>query len=355
MRLSFPSRTAHAAADTTSTSRASRTSRAPRAALASATAATALALVATSAPAANAIIGGTEVSNDAYPFMVAVLEKGSGSAFDRQFCGGSLIAPDTVMTAAHCLVDDAGKPVKAKTVQVAVGRTVLSKSGQGQIRNARTKGTGSRGSIVVHPRYLKGQEAYDVAFIQLDKPVRGISPVKLPTQGTDSLLRPGQKATVAGWGNTDTAMTHTPDRLRQVKVPILSHNECKVSYDGYSSKVNFCSRRGRQGLLPGRQRRPHLPHRARPPGPDPDRRRLLRRRLRRPGRSRRLHVHQLGEAVEDAGRVAVGQAAEAGAGPPLKSLRYSPVLPSIRSRSRSAWPLWRAYSSIMCVRMWRSE
>ena len=27
---------------------------------------------------------------------------------------------------------------------------------------------------------------------------------------------------------------------------------------------------------------------------------------------------------------------------------YSPVTPSMRSRIRSAWPLWRAYSSIMC-------
>ncbi|GGR73337.1 hypothetical protein GCM10010252_09840 [Streptomyces aureoverticillatus] len=242
MRLSFPSRTARATGDSADVAvGVTRATRVTRTAVGAATAATALALVATSAPAANAIIGGTEVSNDAYPFMVAVLEKGSGSAFDRQFCGGSLIAPDVVMTAAHCLVDDAGKKVKAKTVQVAVGRTVLSNGRQGQIRNAKTTGTGSRDSIVVHPRYLKGQDAYDIGFIQLNKPVRGISPVKLPTQGTDSLLRPGQKATVAGWGNTDTALTHTPDRLRQVKVPILSHNECKVSYDGYSSKVNFCA------------------------------------------------------------------------------------------------------------------
>jgi hypothetical protein len=27
----------------------------------------------------------------------------------------------------------------------------------------------------------------------------------------------------------------------------------------------------------------------------------------------------------------------------------SPVTPSIRSRMMSAWPLWRAYSSIMCT------
>lgn len=95
--------------------------------------------------------------------------------------------------------------------------------------------------MVVHPRYLKGQEAYDVAFIQLSKPVRGISPIALPTQGTDALIRPGQKATVSGWGNTDTELPNTPDRLREVKVPILSHAECKTSYGEYDSKVNFCA------------------------------------------------------------------------------------------------------------------
>ncbi|MFG2500118.1 S1 family peptidase [Streptomyces sp. NPDC048441] len=194
-----------------------------------------LALLATGTPAAHAIIGGTEVSNDAYPCMVAVMDKGQGSALDRQFCGGSLVTADTVMTAAHCLVDDAGKPVSPKKLQMAVGRTVLSSSGQGQIRNA------AKGGVVVHPRYLKGQEAYDVAFIQLSKPVKGISPIALPTQGTDALIRPGQKATVTGWGNTDAELPNTPDRLRQVKVPILSHAECGTSYGEYNSKVNFCA------------------------------------------------------------------------------------------------------------------
>ncbi|MEV0438910.1 serine protease [Streptomyces spectabilis] len=216
MRLSFPSRTKRAAA-------------------AGFAGAAALAMIATGAPAAHAIVGGTEVSNDAYPFMVAVLDKGPGSVKDRQFCGGSLVAPDTVMTAAHCLVDDNRKPVKPKSIQTAVGRTVLSNSKQGQIRNV------AKGGILVHPRYLQGKDAYDVAFIQLSKPVRGISAVKLPTQGTDSLLRPGQKATVAGWGNTDTELTHQPDRLRQVRVPILSHAECRTSYGEYDTKLNFCA------------------------------------------------------------------------------------------------------------------
>ncbi|MET7357647.1 serine protease [Streptomyces sp. NPDC005562] len=220
----------------TSTSTFARPARGRKTPAAVALAATtaALALVATSAPAAHAIIGGTEVPNDAYPFMTAVLEKGPGSVRDRQFCGASLVTPDTVVTAAHCMVDDAGKPVKPKTLQVAVGRTVLSAK-QGRIRDI------AKGGVVVHPRYLRGKEAYDVAFLKLAKPVRGISAVPLPTQGTDALIRPGQKATVAGWGNTDTELDHSPDRLRQVKVPILSHAECRTSYKEYDAKVNFCA------------------------------------------------------------------------------------------------------------------
>lgn len=34
---------------------------------------------------------------------------------------------------------------------------------------------------------------------------------------------------------------------------------------------------------------------------------------------------------------------------------YAPAVPSIASRRRSAWPLWRAYSSIMWVRIQRRE
>ncbi|MFG2194575.1 S1 family peptidase [Streptomyces sp. NPDC048639] len=226
--------------------------RAKRIAAAGLASAAAAVLVAAAAPAAQAgasspdgerskpsarIIGGGDVSNDAYPFMTALLEKGSGSALKRQFCGGSLISQDIVMTAAHCV-----EGMKAKDLQVAVGRTQLSNSQQGQIRNARpSEGQGDPGGIVVHPRYTKGDSAYDMAFVELAKPVRGIAPVKLPTPGTDALIRPGAKATVTGWGNTDTDMPHFPDRLREVKVPLLSHDECKVSYDSYNSKVNICA------------------------------------------------------------------------------------------------------------------
>ncbi|MFJ8076249.1 S1 family peptidase [Streptomyces sp. NPDC096176] len=200
----------------------------------------ALALVVTAAATAQAapsderskpgirIIGGVEQSDSAYPWMAAVLVKGAESPVKRQFCGASLISPDVVMTAAHCVTG-----TKAKDIEVTVGRTVLSNKRQGQLRNV----TG----IVSHPRYLKGDEAYDLALLELAKPVKDIASVKLPTVGTDALLRPGAKAKVIGWGNTDTELPNYPDRLRGVNVPLLSHPECTATYPGYNKSVNVCA------------------------------------------------------------------------------------------------------------------
>ncbi|QKW07628.1 serine protease [Streptomyces sp. NA04227] len=231
-----------------------------RGAAATAAAGAAFALIATAAPAGavagepkpaapgspaqsvgKPIIGGGDVANDTYPFMAALASRGQGSLKDRQFCGGSLIDRQTILTAAHCVIGENGKPVDSKKMQIAVGRTVLSDSDQGQIRNVMPKqGKGDPGGILIHPRYVK-DSAYDFALVVLEKPVKGIAPIKLPTPGTDALIRPGAKATVTGWGNTDVDMEQFPDRMRQVNVPIVSHDECKLSYPEYNRKVNVCA------------------------------------------------------------------------------------------------------------------
>ena len=79
------------------------------------------------------IVGGTAVPNGKYPFMAALLDtRRAGDAFDELFCGGTLIDKDSVLTAAHCLVNP--KPDK---LEVVVGRPAAGGTWRGRIRRLR--------------------------------------------------------------------------------------------------------------------------------------------------------------------------------------------------------------------------
>ncbi len=172
------------------------------------------------------IIGGTDVPNGKYPFVVALLDKRYGSsAFQSQFCGGSLIDRDTVLTAAHCV-----KGNVASNLRVTVGRTVLS-STQGQVRDILR--------INIHPRYNASTQAYDAAVLKLSSPVTGIAPVRLPATTSNGYETPGRSLTVAGWGNTvaqpagGSAGASYPDRMREAQVPVVSDATADGIYGNY--------------------------------------------------------------------------------------------------------------------------
>jgi secreted trypsin-like serine protease len=160
------------------------------------------------------IVGGTPVADGKYPFM-AYLEIVGADGKTYQ-CGGSLIDPDSVLTAAHCIVD-----VNARGVNLAVGRTVLSQN-QGQIRFATT--------AKIHPRYNpKSSNAYDAAVLKLNRAVTGIKPIKPATASQDTLETPGRLLTVAGWGTTSEG-GNTSVRMREVSVPVVSDSTARQAY-----------------------------------------------------------------------------------------------------------------------------
>lgn len=172
------------------------------------------------------IIGGTDVPNGKYPFVVALLDKrNGGSAYNQQFCGASLIDQDTVLTAAHCV-----KGNVATNLRVTVGRTVLD-STQGQIRNV------SR--INIHPSYNPTTEANDVAVLKLSSAVTGIKPIRLPATTNNSFETAGRSLTVAGWGNTiaqpagGSAGSSYPQRMREAQVPVVSDATADRIYGNY--------------------------------------------------------------------------------------------------------------------------
>jgi secreted trypsin-like serine protease len=173
------------------------------------------------------IISGTAVPNGKYSFVAALLNTSYGRApFYQQFCGGSLIDQDSVLTAAHCVTGFGDLPVLPRPLRITVGRTVLN-SDQGQ------KSWVSR--IFVHPRYNGDTLTYDAAVLKLSSPVSGIAPIKLPNSKQNYLEKSGRKAMVAGWGSTTARRACLPtfaspakqDRMRQAQVPIVSDSSAE--------------------------------------------------------------------------------------------------------------------------------
>jgi secreted trypsin-like serine protease len=184
------------------------------------------------------IVGGRPVPDGKYRFQAALLAQSFGTNdYERQYCGGSLISPFDVLTAAHC-VDFVGVPggIPLSDLRVVVGRTVLS-STQGQKRRV--------AAISIHPRWDPATASHDAAVVHLAAPITGIRPIMLVTPGVDALERPGTLATVTGWGNTIAQPVgpggggvNFPDRMREAQVPIVSRPECRTAYASVGANID---------------------------------------------------------------------------------------------------------------------
>src|SRR5215210_5048537 len=169
------------------------------------------------------IVGGTAVPNGKYPFMAALLDKRRpGDAFDELFCGGTLIDKDSVLTAAHCLVN--AKPDK---LEVVVGRTALNQNG-GQLRSVSHR--------FIHPRYNGNGYGYDAAILKLSRPVKGIKPIKLATAKQNKPEKPGHILTTAGWGVVKQRPDILPKRMHEVSIPVVSDSRAKRAYQSKGLK-----------------------------------------------------------------------------------------------------------------------
>jgi trypsin len=151
------------------------------------------------------IIGGHLAARDEYPFFV--------HAIDEELCGGTLIHPDIVLSAAHC--------------QVAFGGSVF-------IGSTKLLGGDALETIDVdfrrpHPDYSSGPEYYnDIMLVKLSSP----SSAPLVTLNADS-DRPsdGRAVTVIGFGFTSNK-GNISNNLLEVKLGTYSFDDCNALLSG---------------------------------------------------------------------------------------------------------------------------
>ncbi|KAH8369801.1 hypothetical protein KR093_000993 [Drosophila rubida] len=174
------------------------------------------------------IIGGRRAEKGHWPWQVAIFNR-----FKEAFCGGTLIAPLWVLTAAHCV---------RKVLYVRFGEHNLSYDDGTEV-TLRVK------TSFKHPNFDKRTVDSDVALLRLPKPVNSTSWIRY-----SCLPRPYQQlpknvdCTVIGWGKRRNRAVIGTRILHQAHVPIIPMDNCRSVYQDYTITKNmFCAghRRGR--------------------------------------------------------------------------------------------------------------
>lgn len=164
------------------------------------------------------IVGGSEASIEDYPWVVALIT-GAGAPY----CGGTLAAPDRVVTAAHCMAGTAPTGIR-----VVAGRADM-RTNDGVVSLVH--------DVWVHPDYRSSTEGNDIAVLTLD---RQLSYPTLPLASDPAASSPGSAAAVLGWGFTEEGGQASPT-LQRAEVHVVPDPDCSTAYQEYDAAEMLCA------------------------------------------------------------------------------------------------------------------
>lgn len=159
--------------------------------------------------ASRRIVNGEPALVGEFPWAASIAVPISGGRL-FSFCGGSLIAPEWVLTAAHCQVRTSDR--------VILGRRDLT-TAAGTVHDV--------AAFIPHPDYVPSTNDSDLALIRLATP-SSEQPIALVNED-ESFSAAGEDFQVAGWGLLEEAGDASAV-LMKVTVPVLDATFCQVQY-----------------------------------------------------------------------------------------------------------------------------
>ncbi|MEU2716896.1 trypsin-like serine protease [Streptomyces sp. NPDC007205] len=176
------------------------------------------------------IIGGNETTISSAPWMAQLFyydDKGTTDTSDDVgfFCGGSVVAPTKILTAAHCVKGYSWN--KHGTVVTGTDRQpTTGTDGTTDLHGGQATGVLRQWN---HPSYSATTIDNDIAVLTLDVPVSA-TPIRMTTSGDTASYAGGTSATVYGWGRTSSTSDDISQTLKTDTLTLHADSTCSGVY-----------------------------------------------------------------------------------------------------------------------------
>jgi secreted trypsin-like serine protease len=176
----------------------------------------------------QAIIGGSPAPAGSLPWMAFVIYSGTPSFA----CSGTVISPNVILTAGHCVVDQAtGVAYPPGGYQVITGTLDATDVAAGQLSGV------SR--TIVYPGFDRSTVDGDAGLLVLSTPTRAPA-IRLATPADIGLSQPGTGGLIAGWGETQYGAARLPAVLQWGTTVVQSAAYCQ-QFAGLYDTLKLCA------------------------------------------------------------------------------------------------------------------